>query len=411
MLAGRALLYSISLLSVLCQSALASEYGTVLPLFANPDNSKYLTPFDIGNDTVYLNLDTASSDSWLRTPNTICVSGFSAVPCQAPAGLAYSGPSSCTNMTSSITYADGTFVQGFTHNVWMDIGCNTSFPISIEMLFANYTSVANLSPAMGYLGLGYSGSISSANTTEASNMFSDKCVANAWSSGSSFMDNLFTWSSMLPFFGLAVSRKTCNDSSKGLLSFGVHLTPNIPVINTTSLTADGLPGYAETAIVPTAFKSATPQYEFYAIEAQIQSDFSVSTPQIFIIDAANPVSYLNDSVAVAQMAQSYDPPGWQLNNSNVWFVDCDATPPSTIVAIQGAKFSINAVDMVYRIGEGCISAFQSWPLDELTAWDPPQYNSLGQPFLKNSYVEFWRGNETEGNEDRLRIWSRPLYDC
>ena len=141
-------------LFLLLMTARATSFGSLLPIYANSDNSKYYTTIEIDQQVVYLNIETSSPHTWVITPDTTCISGFEPVPCDSITSVPYTGPSTPTNVTTNFSYADGTFIEGTYHNVGISLDCNyNTANTSTSILFADYSSVPSIYPASGALGV------------------------------------------------------------------------------------------------------------------------------------------------------------------------------------------------------------------------------------------------------------------
>lgn len=389
----------------------ATGSGVTLPLHANPYDASYCVPLEIGNETVSLNIDTITSFSWLRTANTACASGQDALPCNPSDGSTYGGPSTDLDLTGYYLYADGTFVHGELHAVSVNVDCDPPVSVPMIMLFSDLDSVPNLNSAAGILGLGFSQPNFSVNPTGLCNPSSGPCPDSVWPRDQPFTNALFTLSGMSPVFGLALSRKPCNDSRDGILSFGITDSFSDPLFNLTDSTTEGAETYVNTTMIATTFNQPTPGNEFCSITGQLAVDSSITMPQTFIIDIADPFNHLNDSAFVAQIAESFDPPGWYDSTTGLWTVECNSTAPLTSTVVQDVYFPINPVDMIYPINNVCASVFQTWAPNQSGMRSLSQYNTLGQAFLKNVYLQIWQGNGTDNVGNTVELWSRQFYDC
>jgi hypothetical protein len=193
-----------------------------------------------------------------------------------------------------------------------------------------------------------------------------------------FVENLTS-----PQFSLALSRDESNTSFGGVIAIGGYPDPSDPIINATG-------DFASTAI---QFLSADflapgspPTYQFYTItigglvwKTENGSVGYDNNATQYIVDSGTTLVYVPTADADAFNAL-YNPPATLNEENDLYFVDCNATPPSFGVMISEGVFLTNPLDLILSNGDGtCITGVQD-------GGSGPYI--LGDVFLKNVLAVF-----------------------
>lgn len=181
----------------------------------------------------------------------------------------------------------------------------------------------------------------------------------------------------LSMFSLAISRDMSGTGFGGYLTIG-----GVPDITNSLINASS------------TFTSAPwqpdPNFESFAYTSYLISVSAVSwtggsdtTSSLYIVDSGTISIKLPDADAAA-INNQFSPPARYLNGH--YYVECGATPPALSFTINGRKFPISPLDMIWYDVEGsgaCESAIQNGDTT----------NILGDPFFRSVLAVFDWGRE------------------
>jgi hypothetical protein len=133
-------------------------------------------------------------------------------------------------------------------------------------------------------------------------------------------------------FSLALERST-----GGYIAFG-GLPPVSGISSSTSFTS-----------TPIQYLSLVnpDQYTFYAITANIKYNKKSSSTMQYIVDSGTTLIYTSTTLAKGINA-AFSPAAQYLSDQGVYFVDCNAKPPTFEVNIAGTSFTVNPADLIYQ---------------------------------------------------------------
>ncbi|KAM7189416.1 Aspartic peptidase domain containing protein [Naviculisporaceae sp. PSN 640] len=330
---------------------------------------------------MYLILDTGSSDTWAVQRDFSCVdyTGSPVPQSDCAFGPAYPDPSSPYGLLTPpqhmyVHYADGETVSGPMGYSDITVG-NITVTMQPSCL-ANRTYWFGNNFTTGLMGLAYPsitnaylGSVEDGDPNAPSNQVQYSPLFNSMIS-----QGLVP----APLFSMAIDR----NASTGLIAFG-GIAPVTGLDTSRTATVDlVVASLVERAV--TAY-----QYSFYTIIVD-GWQFGQTTNMIkypYIIDSGTTLCYLPPDLAEA-VASAYTPKAVYLPNYGAYFTNCNAIVPTVLaVILNGVKFFINPVDLIYRdMTEPttglCMTAFS-------TGGSGPYI--LGDVFMQNALVVFDHG--------------------
>ncbi|MCJ1479080.1 hypothetical protein MMC13_007764 [Lambiella insularis] len=342
------------------------------------DGQVFLTKVTFGTESFQAVIDTGSSDTWLAETGFQCFNVTTRRP--IPEADCYFGPtytpsptfSNIPNENFNITYADGEMLIGI-----VGIEHVTLAGITVKNQEVGVVQLAGWfgdGISSGLIGLAFP-SITSAYA--GTNPSTDSAATQLPYNPVFF--NMFKEGNVAPLFSLAIDR----GNATGQMAIG-----GIPPVSYYPPFAFA-PFQLLTAIDES--NSTAGQYQFYSIDAgyvytgssNVKFSHSSGLPlakpandseAVTIVDSGTTLLYAPTKVAYAVNAQ-FIPPAKFVKSEGAFFVDCGAKAPTFGVAIGGAVFYINPLDLILSNGDGtCISGIQD-------AGD--SFGILGDVFLKN----------------------------
>ncbi|KAL2019763.1 hypothetical protein VTK56DRAFT_9207 [Thermocarpiscus australiensis] len=192
-----------------------------------------------------------------------------------------------------------------------------------------------------------------------------------------------------PVFSLAIDR----NSSTGILAFGgIASATGIDLSKTTSLdmVITNVVGRPETAS----------QYSFYTVipDGWEYDHITDSKKFPYIVDSGTTLCYLPPSLAEA-INGAFNPPAVYMYMYGAYFTSCDAFVPQVAVLLDGVKFRINPVDLIYR---NVVDPLTGLCMTAVTNGGDGPY-ILGDTFMYNALVVFDIG------EAKMRFIPRRYY--
>ncbi|EAQ84278.1 hypothetical protein CHGG_10682 [Chaetomium globosum CBS 148.51] len=177
-----------------------------------------------------------------------------------------------------------------------------------------------------------------------------------------------------PVFSIAIDR----NASSGMLAFG-GVAPASGLDTTRTAVLDMIIT-SVIAIPQTAY-----QYSFYTIIPDgWYYDQTTNTKKIpYIVDSGTTLNYLPSGLADAINA-SFDPPAVYLWMYGAYFTSCDASIPQVAVLLDGTKFNISPVDLLYRT---LVDPLTGLCMTAIADGGSGPY-ILGDAFMQNALVVF-----------------------
>ncbi|MCJ1308744.1 hypothetical protein MMC25_002398 [Agyrium rufum] len=356
-------------------------------LIAVENSQEFLVAVEFGKQTFKAILDTGSSDSWLAEKGFQCTdldTGFVTSESTCMFGPLYSKSATFNqipDLNFNISCGDGEAVAGIVGYEQVTLaGINV---INQEIGVVDTAAWAGDETASGLIGLGFPSLTSAFKGTNPAADSPDTQVEY-----NPLFTNMITEGKVTPVFSLAISR----GANGGTLAIGgvpnITHSPNFATSPFQILQVQPVGASPETQT----------QLSFYSITIQgfqIAGDYfgqPVGNPSAnpsampdelvreqVIVDSGTTLLYLADSISgVAN--ELFDPPAFYDFEQGAYVVDCQATPPSLGVDIDGQILFINPQDLIVDSSESyCISGI-------VDAGQGP--GILGDVFLKNVLAVF-----------------------
>ncbi|AEO71918.1 uncharacterized protein THITE_50908 [Thermothielavioides terrestris NRRL 8126] len=177
-----------------------------------------------------------------------------------------------------------------------------------------------------------------------------------------------------PVFSIAIDR----NASSGMLAFG-GIAPASGLDLSRTATMD----MVITSVLD--IPSSSTQYSFYSVIPDgWYFDQTTNTKKIpYIVDSGTTLNYLPPSLADAINA-AFEPPAVYMWMYGAYFTSCDAIVPQVAVILDGIKFFINPVDLLYRT---MVDPMTGLCLTAISSGGTGPY-ILGDAFMQNSLVVF-----------------------
>ena len=350
---------------------------------------KYLVPITFGAQTLDIELDTGSSDTWLLATGYDCYHTFdnSSKTFQQLTNHSYcnSGPTYTPDSTFqpiSSFYQETCYGSGHpTYRcVYGPFGYENvtlnGLSIPHAIVGAPNSSSNNLLGHItsGILGLGFPAGTRAYSTKNNSAVHYP-----------SILSTLFNSNAIPPLFSLALSRDVANISNGGVFTIGGIPDMQDPSINVTSKQ----PAVTPVQYYPNVSKT---EYSVYSINIDnfVLGSETLAPETPVIIDSGYNGLEIPKAVSTA-LNSAWRPPGVDMGTN--LFLDCDATLPDFGVRIGGTTFDIKAEDLIGQMSNGtCYSL--------VIAGLPPNGYSLGDPLFRNTLVVFdWGAEEVMSSKD------------
>ena len=352
----------------------------------------FFAPITVGDQTFQVIVDTGSSDTWLVRTGFQCVNSSTNANVSESAcdfGPTYT-PSSTfrqiANENFNTDYGDGSFVAGIAG--YDDVTLAGITVKDQEIGVVDYAGFAADGIESGLIGLAFP-SLTSIylGTNDSHDGVYNQVEYNP------LFTNMYTKGGIPPIFSLAITRGTWG----GTLAIGG--LPNVAHESTFATSPFQLISAQAGTFGPIDNTTVIPQFQYYTITiqgyqvagkyyGQQVGTFSYNvfgppddpeTEQV-IVDSGTTLNYVSDDVAQVTNLL-FDPPAAYSAKDNVYYVDCDATPPQFGVDIGGQIFLTNRDDMIIDEGYGsCITGITNAGTDFI--------GILGDVFLKNVLAVF-----------------------
>jgi len=354
-----------------------SNHTTILEsLFIGEE---FATNITFGTETFESIVDTGSSDTWLVESGFQCVdldSGADETEAYCDFGPAYNVTDTFSQIPDenfNITYGDGEFLTGIVgyENVTL-AGITVNQTVSL----VNYAAWEGDNTTSGLIGLAYPALTSAYAGTDPA---LDNMAAGEQIEYSPIFETMYTAGLVSPLFSLAILRDISGDS--GYLALG-----GLPPV-----TING--SFTETPILITTIDGYPQTYDFYTINIEgITLDGKTvrrsSGATQYIVDSGTTLNYFPTSIANA-VNDAFVPAAEYDEDEGAYIVDCDATPPSLGININGTVFYTNPLDMILLAGtdedgnDVCISGIDDGGSDAAE-----DVYILGDTFQKNVVTVF-----------------------
>ncbi|KAI4197567.1 MAG: hypothetical protein LQ346_002972 [Caloplaca aetnensis] len=330
----------------------------------------YLTNLTVGTQTLLVNVDTGSADTWLVETEYDCVSptGLTTLP-RSSCGL---GPSYTRTSTFEqiqgqnfkISYGDGEFVSGLMGEEAITLG-----GITVKDQHFGLVNTANWRGdkiSSGLLGLSFANNTRAYNGTNP--RFDGEYNRVAYNP---LFTNMYTQGLVAPVFSLAINR---GKGAGGLLALGglppVQHSPTFACTPFQVRTRAGLPTVN------------TGVYQYYDIKVDGISYGNTTETLKPLADVDSGTSLiLLDPFLAERVNQQFDPPAYFNKATGEYTVDCAAKSPRFGVVISNHTFYVNPKDMIVEHEDGtCITGVTKSSMFSASV--------LGGVFLKNVLAVF-----------------------
>ncbi|EGS23379.1 aspartic-type endopeptidase-like protein [Thermochaetoides thermophila DSM 1495] len=333
-------------------------------------------------------IDTGSSDTWAVSKDFHCIDYTGQFLPQSSCGFGEAYPDAFqygrtdppTHMF--IQYGDGEIVTG--PMGFSDITIGNITVKKQQVCLANTTYWFGNNYTSGLLGLAFP------SLTNA--YYGDSGTDHDYGSQvqySPLFTSMVSQGLVDPLFSIAIDR----NASSGMISFG-GIAPAVGADFSRSATLDMI--ITNIIGVPaTAF-----QYSFYTVIPDgWYFDSTMNTKKYpYIVDSGTTLNYLPPSLADAINA-AFTPPAVYMWMYGAYFTSCDAIAPQVAVVLDGEKFYINPVDLIYRT---MVDPLTGLCMTAIASGGSGPY-ILGDVFMQNALVVFDVG------EAKMRFIPRPHY--
>ncbi|KAI2608848.1 acid protease [Hypoxylon fragiforme] len=343
--------------------------GGVANLRAVAQQMQYVTQVGIEEERYYMVVDTGGADTWIVSEEFQCVdpnSGQEIAQERCMFGPLYNRDfpdgEICQNLNS--TYNDGEYING--PMGFADITITDVTIPKQQFSIVNLAAWNGDGVSSGLLGLGFRAATTAYTGENPRNDSADNLVHY-----SPIMETLRTSKVADPIFSIAMSR----EESRSFIAFG-----GVPPVRTGEYTTVPI-------LMETSPRTGITAYYVYSIEVDAISWNSgtiyhteTNLPHMFV-ESGTAVNVFPVNVA-AGINMAYQPSG-QLQD-NIWYVPCDAIPPTLDIVIGGKAFRTTPSSMILpeTATEGsnlCLSGIQ--------VGEPNGY-LLGIPFLQEILAVF-----------------------
>ena len=372
------------------QRALQPSNGTFPIISANFSNI-FDIEVTIGDQEFILLFDTGSADLWVTETGYQCINGTDNTI--QPQSTCMSGnttfdiPSDfeqIPNVTFGIQYGDG-IATGEAGYQKVSIG---NFTVDRQIIgVVNSTNIVEDGLENGLIGFGHPilTSLHAGTNTSNDTLLLNRTTYPNW------ITNLYQQGDIEPYFSLALQRAADGyDSSVGPGGYvGLGIVP--PVSHNNSFTT--VPVEITQGIPLSYYPDGQPvisEWTTTVSETRFAGQINTTSYQA-VVDAGNFFNVFPQEVSDAFNA-AFDPPGTlqvdPTGQSQVYVVECDATPPSLEVVVGNTSFAHDPRDLILQIDGLCVSAVAS-----LAAQGGLSFMFLGTPFIKNVVAVFDFGKE------------------
>ncbi|KAL2127460.1 hypothetical protein VTI74DRAFT_10695 [Chaetomium olivicolor] len=338
-----------------------SAYGT-----------QYAVEASFNGHRMSLIVDTGSSDTW-AVPNSFhCIDYSGQSLPQATCGFGETYPETFqygltdpeTHMF--IQYGDGEIVTG--PMGFSDVSVGNITVKKQQVCLANTTYWYGNNYTSGLMGLAFP-SLTNAYLGDGT----DHEFANSVQYSPLFT-SMVNQGLVDPIFSIAIDR----NASTGMLAFG-GIAPATGLDLSRTATLD-MVITTVVSIPETAY-----QYSFYTVIPDgWYFDQNTNTKKIpYIVDSGTTLNYLPEQLADAINA-SFDPPAVYMWMYGAYFTSCDAIVPDVAVVMDGTKFYINPVDLIYRT---LVDPLTGLCMTSIASGGSGPY-ILGDAFMQNALVVF-----------------------
>ncbi|KAI1150808.1 aspartic peptidase domain-containing protein [Nemania diffusa] len=293
---------------------------------------EYIMKVGIGPEPYYMIPDTGSSDTWIVQDGFKCIDPFFAE--EVPPEYCQFGPQfkgdfpggKIENQNLNISYLSGDYLNG--NMGYADITvANITVPKQ-QFALVNVASFSGDTISSGILGLGLRGLTAAFTGSNPSEDGIGNLVNYA-----PLMETIGTSKAASPILSFAMSR----EENRSYIAFG-----GVPPVSTGE--------YTTVPIQKLTTNSGKTDYFYYNIKidslrwANATRNQSVATPPSMLVDSGTTINLFPADVAAAINA-AYTPSGAR-EDSMVWSVPCNATPPALDVVIGGKPIRTHASSMI-----------------------------------------------------------------
>ncbi|KAL3256127.1 hypothetical protein ABHI18_007824 [Aspergillus niger] len=347
----------------------SSGSSSLISLF---EGEEFATSITIGGDSFDVIVDTGSSDTWVVKTGFTCIdldTGRETSESSCDFGSTWTVESSFKEIEGeefAIEYGDGEYLYGVMGNETVTLA-----DITVDQTIGVVTEAAweGDGTTSGLTGLAYPALTSAYSTTTDEQVVYSGIITTMWEEGL-----------IEPLFSLAIERDV--SGAAGYLALG-----GLPPV-------DFVEDFTNTSILVTNIEGYSKTYDFYTINIDSvtlngKSLTSAGGDDIqYIVDSGTTLNYYPTSIA-EEVNAAFSPAATYSEDEGAYIVDCDATPPTHGITINGKTFYINPLDMILDAGtddEGntiCISGIVDGGSD--TSED---LYILGDTFQKNVVTVF-----------------------
>ncbi|KAL2265861.1 hypothetical protein VTJ83DRAFT_6961 [Remersonia thermophila] len=349
--------------------------------------TQYSVDAQFNGHPLSLILDTGSSDTWAVARSFHCIdySGQSLPQDICGFGDTYPEPFQYGRTDPEthlfIQYGDGEIVTG--PMGFSDVTLGNITVKKQQVCLANTTYWYGNNQTSGLLGLAF---------PSLTNAYLGDTHEHNWDNQvlySPLFTSMVSQGLVDPVFSIAIDR----NASTGMLAFGgIAPAPGLDWSRTASLDMiiTNVISIPETAY----------QYSFYTIIPDgWYFDKTTNTKKVpYIVDSGTTLNYLPPQLADSINA-AFDPPSIYLWTYGAYFTACDAIIPNVAVILDGIKFTLNPMDLIYRnlvdpLTGLCMTAFADGGAGPYI---------LGDAFMQNALVVFDVG------QAKMRFIPRQRY--
>ncbi|KAK4245087.1 aspartic peptidase domain-containing protein [Corynascus novoguineensis] len=302
-----------------------SAYGT-----------QYAVDAHLGGHQVSLIIDTGSADTWAVQKNFHCIDYSGVFLPRETCGFGetyletfqYGLTDPETHMY--IQYGDGEIVTG--PMGFSDVTVGNVTIKKQQVCLANTTYWYGNNQTSGLIGLAFP-SLTNAYLGDAEDHDFGNQVQY-----SPLFTSMVSQGLVDPVFSIAIDR----NASSGMLAFG-----GIAPVSGLDLSRTAVLDMIITSVIP--LPATASQYSFYTVIPDgWYYDKTTSTKKIpYIVDSGTTLNYLPSGLADSINA-AFNPPAVYLWSYGAYFTSCDAIVPQVAVVLDGIKFYISPVDLLYR---------------------------------------------------------------
>jgi hypothetical protein len=352
----------------------------------NIQDAAHVVPIEVGRQSFLAVLDTGSADTWILSNNFKCSSCFGGATATSGGYRQTNSFVQIPDLKLDISYSNGIRLQGIVGHEIISLGNITAQNATIAVAQrGQWTRNRGIkSTISGVVGMAFPGD------TRVYPQSADPNNPNGNAPYDPVFTTMYRRGLVEPYFSIAINRP---NEGPGALTLGG--LPGAPIRYEDHFTSakfeylvfeDGSYGRAGNKKQEYSLYMITP-VGYTVNEADASTHFNA------IVDTDSPLNYVPGLIASA-VNRKFKPPAIKDQQSNLWIVDCEATPPKFGLVINNTKLMMDPEDMKVKggaqmlppvRGEGkCLSTIQESNFALLVAG----YHIIGSPFMKNFVTVF-----------------------